>query len=118
MDRMDSYSKYSNCDIESMDSNTYRIDTNLDVLDLLLAQYDIWDYIVSTPQFELYLQAMIEEEKLDWSMEEAKRYIEGDGWDVLKDFVAENKDIQEALNKNLTIDFNNSRFKLSKKDLK
>lgn len=57
---------------------------------------------------------MIEEEGLDWSMEEAKRYIEDDGWDILRDFVSEHKGIQEYLNKNLTIDFNKLRFRLSK----
>ena len=95
-----------------MDLNHYVRD--LDILDLILSQDDIWDYIVSTPQFELYLQAMIEEEGLDWNMEEAKRYIEDDGWDILRDFVSEHKDIQEYLNKNLTIDFNKLRFKLLK----
>ena len=95
-----------------MDLNHYVRD--LDILDLILSQDDIWDYIVSTPQFELYLQAMIEEEGLDWNMEEAKRYIEDDGWDILRDFVSEHKGIQEDLNKNLAIDFDKLAFKLSK----
>lgn len=98
--------------MESIDSNYYV--TDLDILDLILSQDDIWDYIVSTPQFELYLQAMIEEEGLDWSMEEAKEYIEDDGWDILRDFVSEHKGIQEDLNKNLVIDFDKLTFKLSK----
>lgn len=98
--------------MESIDSNYYV--TDLDILDLILSQDDIWDYIVSTPQFELYLQARIEEEGLDWSMEEAKEYIEDDGWDILRDFVSEHKDIQEDLNKNLVIDFDKLTFKLSK----
>lgn len=98
--------------MESIDSNYYV--TDLDILDLILSQDNIWDYIVSTPQFELYLQAMIEEEKLDWSMEEAKEYIEDDGWDILRDFVSEHKGIQEDLNKNLVIDFDKLTFKLSK----
>lgn len=98
--------------MESIDSNYYV--TDLDILDLILSQDDIWDYIVSTPQFELYLQAMIEEEGLDWSMEEAKEFIEDDGWDILRDFVSEHKGIQEDLNKNLVIDFDKLTFKLSK----
>lgn len=98
--------------MESIDSNYYV--TDLDILDLILSQDDIRDYIVSTPQFELYLQAMIEEEGLDWSMEEAKEFIEDDGWDILRDFVSEHKGIQEDLNKNLVIDFDKLTFKLSK----
>lgn len=89
-------------------------DTGMDILNLMLLQDTVWSYIVSTPQFELYLQAMIEEEGLDWSMEEAKRYIEDDRWDILRDFVSGHKDIQEYLNKNLAIDFDKFTFKLSK----
>lgn len=98
--------------MEAIDSNYYI--TDLDILDLILSHDDIWDYIVSTPQFEIYLQDMIEKEELDWSMEEAKEYIEDDGWDILRDFVSEHKGIQEYLNKNLTIDFDKLTFKLSK----
>lgn len=100
--------------MDGMDLNIYRVNNDFDILDLMLRQDEIWDYIVSTPQFEVYLQAIIEEEKLDWSMEEAKRYIEDDGRDVLRDFVSEYKGIQEDLNKNLTIDFDKLTFKLSK----
>lgn len=100
--------------MDGIDLDIYKVYNDMDILDLMLLQDTVWNYIVSTPQFELYLQAMIEEEGLDWSIEEAKRYIEDDGWDVVRDFVSEHKGIQEDLNKNLAIDFDKLTFKLSK----
>ena len=83
---------------------SYIIDHKIDVLDLILLESDTWNYLLSTPQFEEYLQDMADSQ--NWSIEEAKRYIEDDGWDEVKDFVLKYKGIQEYLNKNLTIDFN------------
>lgn len=84
--------------------SSYIIDHDIDVLDLILLESDTWNYLLSTPQFEEYLQDMADSE--NWSIEEARKYIEEDGWDEVKDFVLKYKGIQEYLNKNLTIDFN------------
>lgn len=109
MDRMDSYSKYSNCGMENM--GLYDINRYVDIIDLMLRQDDIWDYLLSSPHFQHYLQDLAK--SLDSDLEEAKEYFEDNSWSEIKEFILENKDIQEALNKNLTIDFNKVKFKLS-----
>ena len=49
---------------------------------------------------------------MDTDIEEAKEYFDDNSWFEIREFVLENRDIQEALNKNLTIDFNKLIFKL------
>ena len=108
MDRMDSYSQYSNCDMENV--GLYDISRYVDIIDLMLKQDDIWDYLLSTPQFEEYLQDLAK--SLDSDLEEAKEYFEDNSWFEIREFILNNKGIQEELNKNLTIDFNTLKFKL------
>ena len=84
----------------------------IDVIDLILRQDDIWDYLLSSPQFKDYLQKLAK--SIDGDLKEAKEYFDENSWFEIREFVLDNKDIQEALNKNLTIDFDNLRFKLSK----
>ena len=108
MDRMDSYSKYSDCGMENM--GLYDIGRYVDIIDLMLRQDDIWDYLLSSPHFQDYLQELAK--SLDSNLEEAKEYFEDNSWSEIKEFILENKDIQEELNKNLTIDFNTLKFKL------
>ena len=90
----------------------YKVYNDVDILDLILREEEIWDYLLSTPQLEEYLQELAK--SLDSDLEEAKEYFEDNSWSEMKGFILENKDIQEYLNKNLTIDFNKLRFKLSK----
>ncbi|WP_086226417.1 hypothetical protein [Campylobacter devanensis] len=108
MDRMDSYSKYPDCGMENM--GLYDIGRYVDIIDLMLRQDDIWDYLLSSPHFQDYLQELAK--SLDSNLEEAKEYFEDNSWSEIKEFILENKDIQEELNKNLTIDFNTLKFKL------
>lgn len=108
MDRMDSYSQYSDCGMENM--GLYDISRYVDIIDLMLRQDEIWDYLLSTPQFEEYLQELAK--SLDSDLEEAKEYFEDNSWFEIREFILNNKDIQEALNKNLIIDFNTLKFKL------
>ncbi|WP_086290500.1 hypothetical protein [Campylobacter devanensis] len=108
MDRMDSYSKYSDCGMENM--GLYDIGRYVDIIDLMLRQDDIWDYLLSSQHFQDYLQELAK--SLDSDLEEAKEYFEDNSWSEIKEFILENKDIQEELNKNLTIDFNTLKFKL------
>ncbi|WP_086243081.1 hypothetical protein [Campylobacter devanensis] len=108
MDRMDSYSKYPDCGMENM--GLYDIGRYVDIIDLMLRQDDIWNYLLSSPHFQDYLQELAK--SLDSNLEEAKEYFEDNSWSEIKEFILENKDIQEALNKNLTIDFNTLKFKL------
>ena len=93
-----------------MDSIDYYTFNELDIIDLMLKQDDIWDYLLSTPQFEEYLQELAKE--LQGDLKEAKKYFEDNSWSEIKGFILENKDIQEYLNKNLIIDFNTLKFKL------
>ena len=93
--------------IDSFEYITYR---DVDILDLMLSQDDIWDYILSTPQFEEYLQSLAK--SMDTDIEEAKEYFDDNSWFEIREFILENRDIQEELNKNLTIDFNTLKFKL------
>lgn len=95
-----------------MNSSEYITYNDIDILDLILRHDEIWDYLLSTPQFEEYLQELAK--SLDSDLEEAKEYFEDNSWSELKEFILENKDIQEYLNKNLTIDFHKLRFRLSK----
>ncbi|EAI8858927.1 hypothetical protein [Campylobacter fetus] len=111
MDRMDSYDQYSNCGMDSMDPPEYITYRYMDILDLMLQQDEILDYILSTPQFEEYLQDLAK--SIGGDLEEAKEYFEDNSWSEIKEFVLENKDIQEDLNKKLTIDFDKLEFKLS-----
>ena len=108
MDRMDSYSQYSNCDMENV--GLYDISRYVDIIDLMLKQDNIWDYLLSTPQFEEYLQELAKDLRGD--LKEAKEYFEDNSWSEIREFILENRDIQEELNKNLTIDFNTLKFKL------
>ena len=109
MDRMDSYIQYDDCGMENM--HLYDIDSRyVDILDLMLSQDEIWEYLLSTPQFEEYLQELAK--SIQGDLEEAKEYFEGNSWSDIKEFILENKDIQKELNKNLTIDFNTLKFKL------
>lgn len=98
--------------MDGMDLDIYKEYNDVDILDLILRDDEIWDYLLSTPQFEKYLQELAK--SLDSDLEEAKEYFEDNSWSEIKEFVLENKDIQEYLNKNLTIDFNKLRFRLSK----
>lgn len=84
--------------------------TDVDVIDLILKQDEIWDYLLSTPQFEEYLQELAK--SLDSNLKEAKEYFEDNSWFEIREFILENKDIQEVLNKNLTIDFKTLRFQI------
>lgn len=93
--------------IDSFEYITYR---DVDILDLMLSQDDIWDYILSTPQFKEYIKNLAK--SMDTDIEEAKEYFDDNSWFEIREFVLENKDIQEDLNKNLTIDFNKVKFKL------
>ena len=95
--------------IDSFEYITYR---DVDILDLMLSQDDIWDYILSTPQFEEYLQSLAK--SMDTDIEEAKEYFDDNSWFEIREFILENRDIQEELNKNLTIDFNTLKFKLKR----
>ena len=108
MDRMDSYNQYSDCGMEGM--HLYDIDRYVDIIDLMLRQDDIWDYLLSSPHFQEYLQELAK--SLDSDLEEAKEYFEDNSWSEMKEFLLENKDIQEVLNKNLTIDFKTLRFQI------
>ena len=108
MDQMDSYNQYSNCGMENM--HLYDISRYVDIIDLMLRQDEIWDYLLSTPQFEEYLQELAKDIRGD--LEEAKEYFEDNSWFEIKEFILENRDIQEELNKNLYIDFNTLKFKL------
>ena len=90
----------------------YKVYNDVDILDLILRQDGIWEYLLSTPQFKEYLQELAK--SLDSNLEEAKEYFEDNSWSEMKGFILENKDIQEYLNKNLTIDFDKLTFKLSK----
>ena len=108
MDRMDSYSQYSDCGMENMvlrDISRY-----VDILDLMLRQEDIWDYLLSSPYFQDYLHELAKDLRGD--LKEAKEYFEDNSWFEIREFILENRDIQEKLNKNLTIDFNTLKFKL------
>ena len=96
--------------MDRMDSIDYYTFNELDIIDLMLRQYDIWDYLLSTPQFEEYLQELAE--SIQGDLKEAKKYFEDNSWFEIREFILENKDIQEELNKNLTIDFNTLKFKL------
>ena len=108
MDGMDSYNQYPDCGMEDM--HLYYIDRYEAIIDLMLSQDDIWDYLLSSPHFQDYLQELAK--SLDSDLEDAKRYFEDNSWSEMKEFILENKDIQEELNKNLTIDFNILKFKL------
>ena len=110
MDRMNSYNQYSNCGMENMSMRD--ISRYADIIDLMLRQDDIWDYLLSSPHFQDYLQELAKSIRGD--LEEAKEYFEDNSWFEIREFILENKDIQEELNKNLTIDFDNLRFKLLK----
>ena len=94
-----------------MDSFEYITYRDVDILDLMLSQDDIWEYLLSSQHFQDYLQELAK--SLDSNLEEAKEYFEDNSWSEIKEFILENKDIQEELNKNLTIDFNKLIFKLS-----
>ena len=94
-----------------MDSFEYITYRDVDILDLMLSQDDIWEYLLSSQHFQDYLQELAK--SLDSDLEEAKEYFDDNSWFELREFVLENKDIQEELNKNLTIDFNKLIFKLS-----
>ena len=94
-----------------MDSFEYITYRDVDILDLMLSQDDIWEYLLSSQHFQDYLQELAK--SLDSDLEEAKEYFEDNSWSEIKEFILENKDIQEELNKNLTIDFNKLIFKLS-----
>ena len=96
--------------MDRMDSIDYYTFNELDIIDLMLKQYDIWDYLLSTPQFEEYLQELAK--SIQGDLKEAKEYFEDNSWSEIKEFILENRDIQEELNKNLTIDFNTLKFKL------
>lgn len=109
MDRMDSYNQYSNCGMEDMDLRD--ISRYVDILDLMLRQEDIWDYLLSSPYFQDYLHELAKSLDSD-DLEGAKRYFEDNSWFEIREFILENRDIQEALNKNLYIDFNTLKFKL------
>lgn len=98
--------------MDTIDLDIFKVYNDVDILDLILRHDEIWDYLLSTPQFEEYLQELAK--ALDSNLEEAKEYFEDNSWSELKGFVLENKDIQEYLNKNLTIDFHKLRFRLSK----
>lgn len=98
--------------MDGMDLDIYKVYNDVDILDLILRDDEIWDYLLSTPQFEKHLQELAK--SLDSDLEEAKEYFEDNSWSELKGFILENRDIQEYLNKNLTIDFNKLRFRLSK----
>ena len=98
--------------MDKIDLNIFRVDNCSDIIDLILREEEIWDYLLSTPQLEEYLQELAK--SLDSDLEEAKEYFEDNSWSELKEFILENKDIQEYLNKNLTIDFNELRFRLLK----
>ena len=108
MDGMDSYNQYSDCGMENM--HLYDIDRYQDIIDLMLMQDSIWDYLLSTPQFEEYLQELAK--SIQGDLKEAKEYFEDNSWFEIREFILENRDIQEELNKNLTIDFNTLKFKL------
>ena len=108
MDGMDSYNQYSDCGMENMDLRD--VSRYVDILDLMLRQDDIWDYLLSTPQFEEYLQELAK--SIQGDLKEAKEYFEDNSWFEIREFILENRDIQEELNKNLTIDFNTLKFKL------
>lgn len=108
MDKMDSYSHYSDYGMENM--HLYDIGRYEDIIDLMLMQDSIWDYLLSTPQFEEYLQELAKD--LQGDLKEAKEYFEYNSWSEIRKFILENTDIQEALNKNLIIDFNTLKFKL------
>ena len=111
MDRMDSYSKYSDCSMENM--GLYDIGRYVDVIDLMLRQDDIWNYLLSSSShFQDYLQELAK--SLDSNLEEAKEYFDDNSWFEIREFILENRDIQEELNKNLTIDFNTLKFKLKR----
>ncbi|MCR8701012.1 MULTISPECIES: hypothetical protein [Campylobacter] len=101
--------------MDGIDLDIYKVYNDVDILDLMLRQDEIWDYLLSTPQFEEYLQDLAK--ALDGDLEEAKEYFEDNSWSEIKEFVLENRDIQEYLNKNLTIDFNKLRFRLSKESV-
>ena len=96
--------------MDRMDSIDYYTFNELDIIDLMLKQDDIWDYLLSTPQFEEYLQELAK--SIQGDLKEAKEYFEDNSWSEIKEFILENRDIQEELNKNLTIDFNTLKFKL------
>ena len=96
--------------MDRMDSIDYYTFNELDIIDLMLKQDDIWDYLLSTPQFEEYLQELAK--SIDGDLKEAKEYFDDNSWFEIREFILENKDIQEELNKNLTIDFNTLKFKL------
>lgn len=98
--------------MDRIDLDIFKVYNDVDILDLILRQDEIWDYLLSTSQFEEYLEELAK--ALDSDLEEAKEYFEDNSWSEVKEFVLENKDIQEYLNKNLTIDFNKLRFRLSK----
>lgn len=98
--------------MDKIDLDIFKVYNDVDILDLILRHDEIWDYLLSTPQLEEYLQELAK--SLGSDLEEAKEYFEDNSWSELKGFVMENKDIQEYLNKNLTIDFNKLRFRLSK----
>lgn len=98
--------------MDGIDLNIYRVSNYRDILDLILIQDEIWEYLLSTPKFEEYLQELAK--SLDSDLEEAKEYFEDNSWSEMKEFILENKDIQEYLNKNLAIDFDKLTFKLSK----
>ncbi|TWO22609.1 hypothetical protein YZ82_01455 [Campylobacter hyointestinalis] len=110
MDRIDSYGQHSKWSIDTMDWSEYGSYKYVDILDLMLRQNEIWDYLLSSPYFQDYLKNLAK--SLDSDLEEAKFYFEENSWSEIKEFILENKDIQEDLNKKLTIDFNKSRFKL------
>ena len=96
--------------MDRMDSIDYYTFNELDIIDLMLTQDDIWDYLLSTPQFEEYLQELAE--SIQGDLKEAKEYFDDDSWSEMREFILENRDIQEALTKNLYIDFNTLKFKL------
>ena len=108
MDRMDSYNQYSDCGMENIGSRD--ISRYVDIIDLMLRQDDIWDYLLSSPHFQDYLQELAK--SINGDLEDAKRYFEDNSWFEIREFILENRDIQEELNKNLYIDFNTLKFKL------
>lgn len=107
---MDSYNQYPDCGMEGMDSFEYITYRDIDIIDLILKQDDIWDYLLSSPYFQDYLQELAK--NLQGDLKEAKEYFDDNSWSEIKEFILENKDIQEELNKNLTIDFDTLKFKL------
>ena len=96
--------------MDRMDSIDYYTFNELDIIDLMLSQDEIWEYLLSTPQFEEYLQELAE--SIQGDLKEAKKYFDDNSWSEMREFILENRDIQEALSKNLYIDFNTLKFKL------